>query len=36
MAVLPILTYPDPLLQRPAVAVANFDAELRAFVDDLI
>ncbi len=36
MAVLPILTYPDPLLRRPAVAVADFDVELSAFVDDLI
>ncbi|MHB1532206.1 peptide deformylase [Acidithiobacillus sp.] len=36
MAVLPILTYPDPLLRRPAVAVADFDVELSAFVDDLM
>ncbi|MHB8248038.1 MAG: peptide deformylase [Acidithiobacillus sp.] len=36
MAVLPILTYPDPLLRRPAVAVADFDVELSAVVDDLM
>ncbi|MHB1202363.1 MAG: peptide deformylase [Acidithiobacillus sp.] len=36
MAVLPILTYPDPLLRRPAAAVADFDVELSAFVDDLM
>lgn len=35
MAVLPILTYPDPRLARPSEPVAEFDDELRTFVADL-
>lgn len=35
MAVLPILTYPDPLLKRVAEPVSDFDDALRAFIADL-
>ncbi|MEY2342575.1 peptide deformylase [Acidithiobacillus sp. IBUN Pt1247-S3] len=35
MALLPILTYPDPRLARPALPVTEFDDELRSFVADL-
>jgi peptide deformylase len=35
MAVLEILTYPDPRLEEIAQAVEHFDDELRAFVADL-
>ncbi|WP_291511590.1 peptide deformylase [Acidithiobacillus sp.] len=35
MAVLPILTYPDPRLHRKAQPVEQFDEELRRFVADL-
>jgi len=35
MAVLEILTYPDPRLKRRAAPVEVFDAELRGFVADL-
>ena len=35
MAVLDILTYPDPRLKQDSVPVEHFDAELRAFVADL-
>ncbi len=35
MAVLPVLTYPDPRLKRVAEPVERFDDELRAFVADL-
>ncbi|MCE5387518.1 MAG: peptide deformylase [Acidithiobacillus sp.] len=35
MAVLPVLTYPDPRLHREAEPVQDFDAELRQFVADL-
>ncbi|MDD5374123.1 peptide deformylase [Acidithiobacillus sp.] len=35
MAVLPILTFPDPRLQRKADPVSVFDDELRRFIDDL-
>ena len=35
MAVLEILTYPDPRLEQIAQPVVNFDDELRAFVADL-
>ncbi|WP_298169762.1 peptide deformylase [Acidithiobacillus sp.] len=35
MAVLSILTYPDPRLQRKAAPVSVFDDDLHHFVDDL-
>jgi len=35
MAVLEILTYPDPRLERIAEPVGRFDEELRAFISDL-
>ncbi len=35
MALLEILTYPDPRLARPSLPVQEFDAELRRFVADL-
>jgi peptide deformylase len=35
MAVLEVLTWPDERLKRAAEPVANFDAELHAFIDDL-
>jgi peptide deformylase len=31
----PIVKYPEPVLQRPAVPVTEFDDELRALVDDM-
>lgn len=31
----PIVKYPDPILQRPTESVTEFDAELRALVDDM-
>ena len=33
--ILPIVLYPDPVLQRPSEPVAEFDDKLRAFVDDM-
>lgn len=36
MAVLPILITGEPVLHTPAQAVTNFDAELRALVNDMI
>lgn len=35
MAVLEILTYPDPRLAQGSAPVEDFDAALRAFIDDL-
>ncbi len=35
MAVLDILTYPDPRLRQVSVPVERFDAELHRFLDDL-
>ena len=35
MAVLEILTIPDPRLKQVSAPVARFDDELRAFIDDL-
>jgi len=35
MAVLEILKYPDPLLKEIAAEVTEFDASLRAFIQDL-
>ncbi len=35
MAVLEILTIPDPRLKQESEPVERFDAELRAFIDDL-
>lgn len=35
MAVLPILTHPDPRLRQPALPVGDFDASLARLVDDL-
>jgi len=35
MAILEILTLPDPRLKRVALEVAAFDDELRGFIDDL-
>lgn len=35
MAVLPVITYPDPRLRRVSVPVTEFDAELIRFVADL-
>ena len=35
MAVLPILTYPDPRLQRKADPISVFDDDLQHFIDDL-
>jgi peptide deformylase len=35
MAVLPIVLYPDPILQRPTRPVERFDGELAALVRDL-
>jgi peptide deformylase len=31
----PIVKYPEPILQRPAAAVTEFDEELRTLVDDM-
>ena len=36
MALLAILTYPDPRLARPATPVLEFDGALRTFVADLM
>jgi peptide deformylase len=33
--ILPIVLYPDPVLQRPATPITEFDDALRAFVDDM-
>lgn len=33
--VLPIVKYPDPVLQRPALPVTEFNKELRTLVDDM-
>jgi len=33
--VLPIVKYPDPVLQRPALPVTEFDSELQTLVDDM-
>ena len=35
MAILPILTYPDPRLQRKADPISVFDDDLQHFIDDL-
>ncbi len=35
MSLLDVVTYPDPRLTQKAIAVAQFDDELRAFVRDL-
>jgi peptide deformylase len=31
----PIVKYPEPVLQRPAAPVTEFDDELRALIDDM-
>jgi len=36
MAVLPILTLPDPVLRKKAKPVARIDAELRRLMDDML
>ena len=36
MAVLPILTLPDPVLRKKAKPVERVDAELRRFMDDML
>lgn len=33
--ILPIVKYPDPILQRPTELVTEFDEELRTLVDDM-
>jgi len=35
MAVRPLVLYPDPVLLKPTVPVAEFDDDLRRFVDDM-
>jgi peptide deformylase len=36
MAVLAIITLPDPLLRRKSAAVERVDAELNALADDML
>jgi peptide deformylase len=35
MAVLPLVLYPDPVLLKPTVPVAEVDDDVRAFVEDM-
>jgi len=35
MAVLPLVLYPDPVLLKPAVPVADVDDDVRRFVEDM-
>ena len=35
MAILPISTYPDPILREPTQEVTRYDKELRTFLDSL-
>jgi peptide deformylase len=36
MAILPIITYPDPRLKEKAAEVTDFDSSLHSFLDDMI
>jgi peptide deformylase len=36
MVLLPIRTYPDPVLRKRCAPVNDFDADLRRFVDDMV